>query len=128
MVAFDTESVPSSVLSTISIPYLPHSEKKKWDPVGRSLNTGIWSLEEKLYANRLVFAFEAGLLEDYREGITLRSYLSTQLRCAPMRISKKFAKMCIGSKTYCRKVGDQEHTPACIPPFQPIDCNQIFLS
>lgn len=129
MVAFDIQTVPypypsSALSSTSSSPYLPYSEEKERNPTKRSLNAGKWSMEEKLYANRLVFDFEAGLLEDCREGITLRSYLSTKLRCAPMRISKKFAKLCIGSKTFCRKVGDREHSQVCIPPFQLIDCSQ----
>jgi hypothetical protein len=123
-VAFDTQSAPISVLSTMSSPYLPHSEEIEWDPIERSLNAGKWSTEEKVYANRLVFAFDAGLLEDCKEGVTMRSYLSKKLRCAPMRISKKFARMCIGSKTFCRKVGDRDFSPVCTPPFQLLDCSQ----
>jgi hypothetical protein len=108
----------------MSSPYLPHSEEKEWDPIDRSLNAGKWSIEENVYANQLVFAFEAGLLEDCKEGVTMRSYLSTKLRCPPMRISKKFARMYIGSKTFCRKVGDRECSPVCTPPFQLLDCSQ----
>lgn len=58
--------------------------------------SGKWTSEEENYANRLIFEFEAGSLEDCEEGCTLRSYLARRLRCAPMRISKKFAGRCIG--------------------------------
>jgi hypothetical protein len=45
---------------------------------------GKWPIEEEIYANRLVVEFAAGVLEDCEDGTTLRSYLSTKLRCAPM--------------------------------------------
>lgn len=57
---------------------------------------GKWTLEEENFANRLILEFEAGSLLDCEEGCTLRSYLARRLRCAPMRISKKFAGRCIG--------------------------------
>jgi hypothetical protein len=58
--------------------------------------SGKWTNEEENFANRLILEFEAGSLQDCEEGCTLRSYLARRLRCAPMRISKKFAGRCIG--------------------------------
>lgn len=58
--------------------------------------SGKWTNEEENFANRLIVEFEAGSLQDCEEGCTLRSYLARRLRCAPMRISKKFAGRCIG--------------------------------
>ena len=58
--------------------------------------SGKWTSEEENFCNRLIVEFEAGSLEDCEEGCTLRSYLARRLRCAPMRISKKFAGRCIG--------------------------------
>jgi hypothetical protein len=71
-------------------------------------HTGKWPLEEERFANRLVLEFEAGVLEDCKDGCTLRSYLAKTLRCAPMRVSKKFAGKCIGSKAFCRREGDRK--------------------
>lgn len=58
--------------------------------------SGKWSTEEETFANRLIIEFEAGSLMDCEDGCTLRSYLAKKLNCAPMRISKKFAGLCIG--------------------------------
>ena len=58
--------------------------------------SGKWSADEESFANKLVYDFETGCLEDCEEGTTLRSYLARKLNCAPMRISKKFAGRCIG--------------------------------
>ena len=58
--------------------------------------SGKWSTEEESFANRLIMDFENGSLRDCEDGCTLRSYLARKLRCAPMRISKKFAGRCIG--------------------------------
>ena len=67
--------------------------KRSTDRFERS---GKWTCEEENFANRLIIEFEAGSLQDCEEGCTLRSYLARRLRCAPMRISKKFAGRCIG--------------------------------
>lgn len=67
--------------------------KRSTDRFERS---GKWTSEEENFANRLIVEFEAGSLHDCEEGCTLRSYLARRLRCAPMRISKKFAGRCIG--------------------------------
>jgi len=70
-----------------------HSQSKKTRVFERS---GKWTPEEENFANRLIFEFESGSLDDCENGVTLRSYLARRLHCAPMRISKKFAGRCIG--------------------------------
>ena len=87
---------------------LPPAGETEWDPSKQLYHTGKWPIEEERYANRLVREFEAGLLEDCRDGVTLRSYLAKTLRCAPMRVSKKLAGKCIGSKVFCRRRGDRK--------------------
>lgn len=67
--------------------------------------SGKWNPEEELYANRLIQEFESGTLVDCEEGSTLRSYLAKKLNCAPMRISKKFAGLCIGKHVFARRDG-----------------------
>ncbi|KAJ1398841.1 hypothetical protein B484DRAFT_339569 [Ochromonadaceae sp. CCMP2298] len=68
--------------------------------------SGKWTAEEETFANRLIEGFEGGTLLDCDDGSTLRSYLAKRLNCAPMRISKKFAGLCIG------KVRDIQRPPA----------------
>ena len=63
--------------------------------------SGKWTIEEEAFAERIIVEFESGSLIDCNEGITLRSYLSRRLKCAPMRISKKFAGKCIGKVRLC---------------------------
>lgn len=87
---------------------LPQEGEMEWDPSKLLYHTGKWPIEEERYANRLVLEFEAGVLEDCRDGVTLRSYLAKTLRCAPMRVSKKLAGKCIGSKVFCRQHGDRK--------------------
>jgi len=53
---------------------------------------GKWISEEKAYTSRVISDFHKGLL-DIPSGVTLRQYLSTQLNCDPMRITKKFARV-----------------------------------
>lgn len=69
-----------------------------------SQKSGKWSAEEKLLADRLIASFEAGTLSDCEVGCTLRSYLARKLKCAPMRISKKFAGSRIGKLAYTGEV------------------------
>jgi len=71
-----------------------------WDPNDGQVHTGKWPIEEERFAYMLIRNFEDGTLTDCPEGTTLRSYLAKTLRCAPMRISKKFAGKCVGSKTF----------------------------
>ena len=53
---------------------------------------GKWTPEEEAYTSRVISDFHKGLL-DLPSGITLRQYLSSQLNCDPMRITKKFARV-----------------------------------
>jgi hypothetical protein len=76
---------------------LPNVGEMEWNPADNVHHSGKWPMEEEKFANRLVLEFEAGVLEDCKEGTTLRSYLAKTLRCAPMRVSKKFAGKCIGT-------------------------------
>ena len=64
--------------------------------------SGKWSAEEEALALQLIVEFESGTFgpEDCPSGCTLRSFLSKKLSCAPMRISKKFAKKQIGKLIY----------------------------
>lgn len=87
---------------------LPPPGEPEWDPSKQLFHTGKWPIEEERYANKLVLEFEAGMLDDCRDGVTLRSYLAKTLRCAPMRVSKKLAGKCIGSKVFCRQQGDRK--------------------
>lgn len=87
---------------------LPQAGETEWDPSKLLYHTGKWPIEEERFANRLVLEFEAGVLEDCRDGVTLRSYLAKTLRCAPMRVSKKLAGKCIGSKVFCRQHVDRK--------------------
>lgn len=68
------------------------------------LRSGKWIPEEEEYALLLVDLFEKGIIQDCENGATLRSYLSHKLRCAPMRISKKFAGKGIGKMIYTAKL------------------------
>ena len=86
---------------------LTQAGETEWDPSKLQYHTGKWPIEEERYANRLVLEFEAGVLEDCRDGVTLRSYLAKTLRCVPMRVSKKLAGKCIGSKVFCRQHVDR---------------------
>jgi len=81
-------------------------EDIRWDPNDGLPHAGKWPIEEERYAYMLIRNFENGTLEDCVDGTTLRSYLAKTLRCAPMRVSKKFAGKCVGSKTYVRRVGE----------------------
>ena len=64
------------------------------------LRSGKWTNEEEIYARELIVRFQVGSLQDCPEGCSLRTYLSNKLKCAPMRISKKFAGLCIGKVSY----------------------------
>ena len=66
-----------------------------------ALRRGKWSEKEERYADALIDAFKQGILEDVEEGCTLRTMMSVKLRCSPMRISKKYAKECIGKVPPC---------------------------
>ena len=70
-----TPSVPSS-LSQVSTK--PAGVKRK----------GKWTTEEEVYTRELIHHFKLGILPVI-EGKSLRAYLSEQLNCDPMRITKK---------------------------------------
>jgi hypothetical protein len=62
---------PSSSLFDIAT-VLPNSGETEWNPANRH-HSGNWPMEEEKFANRLVLEFEAGVLEDCKEGTTLQS-------------------------------------------------------
>mmetsp|Transcript_16050 Transcript_16050/g.16174 ORF Transcript_16050/g.16174 Transcript_16050/m.16174 type:complete len:180 (+) Transcript_16050:80-619(+) len=62
-------------------------------PAKRYLRSGKWTVEEELYAEKLIKLFQIGCDKiDASKGQTLRCFLSAKLKCPPMRISKKFSK------------------------------------
>lgn len=66
-----------------------------------TLRRGKWSKEEELYAEAIISYFHKGLIPNIATGTTLRTYLSDQLQCDPMRITKKFAGACsIGKQVF----------------------------
>eukprot|EP01041_Mallomonas_annulata_P011879 gene11879-24890_t len=72
---------------------------------------GKWISEEEAFTARVISDFHKGLL-DIPPGITLRQYLSLQLNCDPMRITKKFARVqSIGKCTYVPLERTRENIP-----------------
>ncbi len=68
-----------------------------------ALRRGKWPPEEEEFTSVVVESFKAGVLP-LADGTTLRTYLSGQLHCAPMRITKKFAKdSSIGKQVYKKR-------------------------
>ena len=68
-----------------------------------ALRRGKWPAEEEAFTSALVQAFQDGFLP-LDDGVTLRTLLSGQLHCAPMRITKKFAKNdSLGKQVYRRR-------------------------
>ena len=67
-----------------------------------ALRRGKWSPEEEDFTHVIVETFKEGVLP-LVDGTTLRTYVSGQLHCAPMRITKKYAKdSSIGKQCYKR--------------------------
>ena len=66
------------------------------------LRRGKWRPEEQSYAEALIRYFLVGVVPDCTDGTTLRAYLAAKLKCAPMRITKKFAGATIGKSIFCR--------------------------
>lgn len=54
------------------------------------LRRGKWTPEEEVYVDKIIQCFNDGTLQA-PPGVTLRAYLSKQLHCDPMRITKKFS-------------------------------------
>jgi hypothetical protein len=75
--------------------------------------SGKWSAEEEALAIQLIVEFENGTFatDVCSSGCTLRSFLSRRLMCAPMRISKKFAKKQIGKLMYTPRSNLHEDPP-----------------
>ena len=75
-------------------------EKNASDSSNTPRRRGKWTSEEENYVTRIVHDFNEGYI-DAPAGATLRSYLSEQLHCDPMRITKKFTgEACIGKRVY----------------------------
>ena len=78
-------------------------------PKPNSLRKGLWTEAEERYARKLMEAFMGGLLPQHPR-MTLRTYVANELRCDPMRISKKFSKESRVGKMHYPSVED--HTSA----------------
>ncbi|ETV96198.1 hypothetical protein H310_10392 [Aphanomyces invadans] len=84
----------ATTTTPVDQPAVPPKDKPRW---------GKWTPEEEAYTSRLIADFTAGLLTDVENGTTMRSWLSTKLRCCPMRISKKFVgEQSIGKRMFER--------------------------
>jgi hypothetical protein len=85
-----------------------HRSEQRDHGKAAALRSGKWIPEEEAFANLLVELFLRGTLDDggaaaaCEEGVTLRAYLARQLRCTPMRVTKKFAGKGIGKVPYKR--------------------------
>lgn len=67
------------------------------------LRKGKWTPEEEKYTNKVIEAFNMGLLKlpESEHGVTLRAYLAEKLGCDPMRITKKYTgASCLGKRVY----------------------------
>ncbi|OQS01135.1 hypothetical protein THRCLA_21638 [Thraustotheca clavata] len=53
------------------------------------INTGRWLAEELTYLELLIKCFVLGILDDDANSCTLRQYLSQQLHCKPLRVTKR---------------------------------------
>jgi hypothetical protein len=93
-----TETNSSAVLLAPAV----DTSVKSWfeSPDKKPLRSGKWIPEEEEYAEILIELFNKGFIDDCENGTTLRLYLSRKLRCAPMRISKKYAGKGIGKIVY----------------------------
>ena len=68
-------------------------------------NKGKWTHEEFEYMLGLMEAFKAGHLP-LQEGTTLRSFLSSMMKCKPKRISKKFEGISYNGRLTYKKAKD----------------------
>lgn len=114
---FDLENAPDQItLSERSTS--PDSSSPNLDRLiqaaesqGAGYRKGKWSSEEIAYASFMLKHFELGTL-NLTAGTTLRSYLSKQLRCDPMRISKKLAGGSFNGMPIAKKLGKRLYIPA----------------
>ncbi|OQR88877.1 ras family GTPase [Thraustotheca clavata] len=81
----------------------------------QSARGGNWSVNEQIYAFKLIEYFLMGLIEAPR-GMTLRAYLSKKLRCCPMRVSKKLGSGVLLGCTLPRHFGRTMYTKSSLPP------------
>lgn len=68
---------------------------------------GRWTESEQKYARTLIAAFKSGHL-NLIPGTSLRNYLSSKLKCDPMRISKKFTKETSIGRRYFKPAPETE--------------------
>mmetsp|Transcript_2404 Transcript_2404/g.4461 ORF Transcript_2404/g.4461 Transcript_2404/m.4461 type:complete len:681 (+) Transcript_2404:70-2112(+) len=87
--------------------------------------TGKWTVAEEDYSARLIQLFELGVLDNVENGTTLRSFLSSRLNCAPMRISKKYAGKAIGKHVFNRQEENVAVAAMQIP--STLDLEMAFL-
>jgi len=73
-------------------------------PVSQSFISLYYIQEEETYANAIIEAFERGAIQGCENGCTLRAYLSRNLHCQPMRISKKYAGKAIGKQVFLSRL------------------------
>jgi|MDSY01.2.fsa_nt_gb hypothetical protein len=78
---------PHGAIATSKIPAMPKT---------KVLRRGKWTMGEEKYAEVIIDSFKLGVLEGVDDGTTLRSLLASKLKCAPMRISKKYSGSSIG--------------------------------
>ena len=89
-----------------------------------SIRRGKWTAEEEAYALAALRDFNSGYL-DAPPGTTLRAYLSENLRCDPMRITKKFTcDASIGKKVWYQIIIPHTHTLLNVPD---TFCSCIFV-
>lgn len=95
------------------------SDSEEWptEPLDESVpeqdavRIGNWSDDELRYTAALINGFLHGQL-DIPQGTTLRSFLSEQLRCSPMRVSKKLASGMIDNQPIPRRIGSAAFQPS----------------
>eukprot|EP01036_Dinobryon_divergens_P029715 gene29715-38847_t len=77
-------------------------KNKNYEALSRVENarSGPWTLEEQIYAMKIMDEFEAGRLPEIPPKWTLRVLLAHKLKCHKMRISKKFGGRCKGKIPY----------------------------
>lgn len=88
--------------------------KKKEEKAKKIGRCGPWILEEERYTVALVHYFLDGVLT-LAHGVTLRSFLAQQLKCDPMRISKKLSGGKLADVVIPKRVGTKSFVPKMGP-------------
>lgn len=88
--------------------------KKKEEKAKKIGRCGPWILEEERYTVALVHYFLDGVL-NLAHGVTLRSFLAQQLKCDPMRISKKLSGGKLADVSIPKRVGTKSFVPKMGP-------------